>query len=185
MDNRNIQESIRNHFLINIRKYNQSFVVQSQGSSMLPLIRPGSELTIKGCSIENLNIGDLVAFRDKDSVSVHRCIFYNKKVFYERGDNCSLWVILTPKAKENLIGKVVSIKRDDGSILNIEHKDQYNTYSKIMVKIGILSAIVGKLLKNDSNDMEHKEISKTDFFSRLVYKKIHKSFNLLEKFSNK
>lgn len=81
--------------------------------SMHPLIKPGDKIMVRKGPSETLKCGDIVVFEEYGELCTHRLLcnkISNSKIkFITKGDN-SL-VIDRPISKEELLGKVVGIKR--------------------------------------------------------------------------
>ncbi len=86
--------------------------------SMEPLIRVGDRVKVSRMEPSRLRIGDIIAFREGRGVTVHRIIrrshIDGQLYFYAQGDAGSGWGKVT---KEDLIGKVYAIERDQCEIL--------------------------------------------------------------------
>ncbi|MFC2172269.1 S24/S26 family peptidase [Acidobacteriota bacterium] len=91
--------------------------IRSRGISMLPTILPDEEIEIIHCPIEDTRMGDIVVFRAKGKLYVHRLV---KKVgkgdetlIFEKGDN---FVHIGCVRSEDYLGRVESIKTEQGFI---------------------------------------------------------------------
>ncbi|OGG15864.1 hypothetical protein A3D78_05920 [Candidatus Gottesmanbacteria bacterium RIFCSPHIGHO2_02_FULL_39_14] len=68
-----------------IRK--RSFSLKADGSSMLPIIRPGDILHIKKTAFQNVKEGDLIMAEKKKQFMVHRIIYKSKQYLITKGDH--------------------------------------------------------------------------------------------------
>jgi hypothetical protein len=87
--------------------------LQVRGSSMLPGLWPGDELTIRRAALEELQPNDLAMFTRNGHLTVHRVIDRGQEAagnfLLTRGD--SLPVLDAPVWPEEVLGKVVSVHR--------------------------------------------------------------------------
>jgi hypothetical protein len=84
------------------------------GSSMLPTLWPGDLLTIQACSIQQMQVGDVVLFAREDRFFIHRIT--------TKFEQASAWRVVTrgdamptpdaPVSHAELLGKVVTVQRD-------------------------------------------------------------------------
>lgn len=81
-----------------------------QGSSMLPSIRPGDELDLRGASSHEIKIGDVVAYRRDGRLFVHRVVERNRQELVTRGD--TLPQADAPVSASDLLGVVSAVRRD-------------------------------------------------------------------------
>jgi len=60
--------------------------LSTAGRSMLPTIWPGASLRITRCTIDDLELGDVVLFRRRERLILHRVVFVNGPEVVTRGD---------------------------------------------------------------------------------------------------
>lgn len=76
------------------------------GNCMKPVIRSGAVVTLK--QMQSFSNGDIVAYHIGSNVKVHRIIAKTENTFFIKADSNN--PDMHPVGKENLLGKVVSIK---------------------------------------------------------------------------
>jgi hypothetical protein len=84
------------------------------GNSMKCIFKTADFLTIKSCVFENLQKGDVIAYRrrdNEDDLVVHRIIHVAKSYVFTKGDNNQMSDML-PVFESNLIGEVVAFERE-------------------------------------------------------------------------
>ena len=94
-------------------------VVSSVGLSMLPSLPEKCKLKIIPINPINLRIGDIVAFDNGISISIHRLISRFKKqgklFFFEKGDNNNNVSIIQ---NEQIIGKVDEVYDENSNLID-------------------------------------------------------------------
>lgn len=83
-----------------------------EGRSMLPLITPGSMVSIEHLPAEKIKLGEIIAFRRSSHLVVHRVLkeyhHQGNLFFLEKGDSNLRAGIVEEK---NVLGKIVKVKR--------------------------------------------------------------------------
>ncbi len=83
-----------------------------EGRSMLPLIAPGSMVSIEHLPAEKIKLGEIIAFRRSSHLVVHRVLkeyhHQGNLSFLEKGDSNLRAGIVKEK---NVLGKIVKVKR--------------------------------------------------------------------------
>lgn len=83
-----------------------------EGRSMLPLIAPGSMVSIEHLPAEKIKLGEIIAFRRSSHLVVHRVLkeyhHQGNLFFLEKGDSNLRAGIVEEK---NVLGKIVKVKR--------------------------------------------------------------------------
>lgn len=87
-----------------------------EGESMLPILRPGQRVAVE-FSLERLDRGDLLLYRQQDYLVVHRllgtaCFPDGRPCLRTRGDNMP--GLDPPLDRARVLGRVVAIENDDG-----------------------------------------------------------------------
>ncbi len=92
----------------------QPFTLPVAGTSMLPWLRPGDEVSLQLAAAEALKIGDVMVFRLCQQLVMHRLIGKKRRhgqwLLCEKGDNlrtCS-WI-----NEEQVLGKITAVRRGD------------------------------------------------------------------------
>ncbi len=91
--------------------------------SMLPVIKPKDEISVKKISIDSLRCGDIIVFERDREFHAHR--FLGKKKYgaqiklITKGDNS--FVIDTPVSEDEFLGRVVSVRKNNKNV-NLENK---------------------------------------------------------------
>ena len=62
-------------------------VFRAVGSSMLPTIRPNTEVRIRRAGVEDVAVGDVALIRVPDGVRLHRVVEKHGNSLVTRGDN--------------------------------------------------------------------------------------------------
>ena len=77
--------------------------------SMEPLILSGSKVIVRYGQLEDINLGDIVVFKQKNNLIAHRCIDVANDFLLTKGDNLSE---LDPPISNSgiIIGKIISVK---------------------------------------------------------------------------
>jgi len=81
-----------------------------QGTSMFPLLQEGEFVLVKPVSAEDLQPGDLIAFRRQNEVIMHRLVAINPEGYITLGDHSS--TLDPPVLSENILGCVAAIEKD-------------------------------------------------------------------------
>ncbi|MCX8131610.1 MAG: S24/S26 family peptidase [Clostridia bacterium] len=150
--------------------------LMTTGSSMSPLLRSNTNIYIEFNHLDDIHNGDVIAFYDDYGVSVHRCIKKNNNRVLERGDNCNLWTKCKWIDTDNILGKMVCAEFKN-TCLNMD-TFRYRLYGCIMVYIGKLSNMVGRIRKKDSSQEKHATIDKEKTFSMLINKLIRIAYKM-------
>ena len=97
---------------------NHTLSFRMEGYSMYPTMKPGDLGHVEKCSANDLNIGDLIVFKQNDMLVAHRLIEIvhqnNQRVFVAKGDKNPHKDI--PFTENELVGKITSIKRKNRTI---------------------------------------------------------------------
>lgn len=101
------------------KKAGRTIDVKIEGSSMLPLIRPGDTVSLCLIDGDELKTGNLIAFRQDEGLIVHRFIkqrkINNSLWLCQKGDNLSGWSWLP---EDDVLGRVESI-RGRGKVIDM------------------------------------------------------------------
>ena len=79
------------------------------GKSMLPFLREGDELIVDPIGWENIRIGDIITCRLESKFPTYRVIKKLENKLLLKPDN---WPNLYEAKKEDVLGKVVELKRE-------------------------------------------------------------------------
>ena len=89
-----------------LKKGARDIVLRVEGTSMMPLLKRGDRVVLKTADAEQLKRGDLIAYRDKGNIIVHRLIkkkrINGKWLLCQKGDNLTGWGWIEV---EQLLGK--------------------------------------------------------------------------------
>ncbi len=119
MDGTNSHEPIPSFAALRLwRKAGREIRIETEGTSMRPLIEGGDEITIKLTNTEPLRVGDLIAFREGNRIVVHRLLKVGRSAkgrrFCEKGDNAPGWSWIDA---ERVLGRVTSIDGRRGRLV--------------------------------------------------------------------
>lgn len=157
--------------------------IMTTGGSMEPLIKSESVVYIEFNHAENIRVGDVIAFYDKNGVSLHRCIGKKGGKILERGDGCNLWTKCNFISDKDIIGKMIYAEYKNQRL--VIESFGYKLYSVFIVAVGKLSNRVGRIRKNDASGKPHVGLSEQGgSASRLIngfIKLLHKSLVKCEK----
>ena len=99
------------------KKVGKISTFKCEGGSMLPLIAPGSTISIEHLPAKKIRLGDIIAFKRSSGLVVHRVLqkYHHKEnlFFLEKGDSNPRAGIIEEK---EVLGKIVKIKRERKSI---------------------------------------------------------------------
>lgn len=84
--------------------------IRVTGSSMLPALRPGDELTIRRRSISEARTGEIAVFVRDDRLFAHRIVAQEPRCLVTRGD--AVPSPDAPVSEAELLGVAVSVSRD-------------------------------------------------------------------------
>jgi hypothetical protein len=90
----------------------KEITLESDGTSMIPLICAGDSVVITPISISDVQVGDVVVFKSRDQFIVHRVVGRQGVSFLEKGDNAFACRELAPGT---VLGKVIRVQRGDRS----------------------------------------------------------------------
>ena len=110
------------------------------GSSMLPAIRPGDNLLIRHCRLEEAGPGDIVLFMRHRRLFAHRVISRSGTYLVTKGD-CIAEPDLSVTANE-LLGKVIRATRRGK---NVRHESTLTLPARIAATLFRRSATAGRL----------------------------------------
>lgn len=96
---------------------NLSLWLKVSGRSMSPTIKSGEKILIKLVELEQIKIGDIVVYKTNDKLISHRIIFIGHLRFTIKGDSELVWRSCD---YNSILGKIVSIEKHDGRIINLE-----------------------------------------------------------------
>lgn len=118
----------------------RSLVISGMGNSMMPLIQ--DQFKVEITDFDNLRVGEIVALKIKNSIVVHRIMYFVGDKVRTKGD--FNLVFDEPVEKKAIIGKVKSVQLPVGII------DLENFFVKILGSILYLFSITryiwGKLV---------------------------------------
>jgi signal peptidase I len=105
--------------------------------SMSPLLPIGSMVRIKAASFSQVRFGDIIAFREGGSITMHRLLIrfrlFSKKIVYQKGDANQLGRFITAGSIVGIaIGVIYSNIHKD--LTTNEYKNQAKKYSVIQIK---------------------------------------------------
>lgn len=125
------------------------------GYSMFPFIEPHTKVQIEHCEIENLQIGDIIAFEKRQKMILHRLVSIQKDGIVCQGDSCRKNDGYIPFQK--ILGRVSSIESNNQFIPIDKYKPRLNT---MMIRFGKQlrpwHAIVVRLLQLTQTFQKHK-----------------------------
>jgi hypothetical protein len=93
--------------------------------SMMPLIIPGKNIKIKCMKEPDLNIGDIVVYKEGREITSHRLIakltFYKGAYLYQKGDAIRFggWI-----KKQQVLGVVDSVQDSSGNYISLMSPDK-------------------------------------------------------------
>lgn len=96
-----------------------------QGSSMLPLLRPGDTVCIAPCCPEHVRPGEIIIFQRGNTLITHRVLACSAHSLQTRGDSCRFSD--APIQAADILGRVVAIERD-GSRHPIKQRAWHRLY---------------------------------------------------------
>ena len=116
-----------------------------KGKSMNPIISNNEIITIKPVSADDIMVGDIIAFKS-NLIVTHRLIrkYRNgdKRIIVTKGDSSRDFDI--PTKGENILGRLISIEKHNGVVINLETR----TWRIINYIIAIYSLSTGLLYQN-------------------------------------
>ncbi len=80
------------------------------GESMVPALRPGDRVVIHPILVQDLQVGDLLSFRQGPAVVTHRVVRSSGRDFLTKGDN--LRQPDAPVSPQEVLGRVVQVEQD-------------------------------------------------------------------------
>lgn len=110
-----------------------------QGNSMNPTLTDGDQILVKTVSLQDLRLGDIIVYKNKDQLIAHRFLYRNFRKdniaeIIAKADNSSERD--SPSSSDCLLGKVVEINRR-GKPLNLEN----NFWRIVSYLIGVVSLL--------------------------------------------
>jgi signal peptidase I len=140
--NEQSQKTLLSDWTIALLQNGKSIVLRAFGYSMYPAIQPDWEIQIDPVKIDAIKIGNIVAFKRKDYLIVHRVIntsiLQDKCILTTKGD--SEFKIDEPVDSNNFVGLVTKIKNKEVLFLPTQPYDfskKYTVYCWIRKKISI------------------------------------------------
>jgi len=127
------------------------------GGSMLPALWPGDLVTVERLSIDDLLPGQIVQFRQKENLIVHRVLRVTNGHLVARGD--SLPCCDPPVAESNVVGRVVSIERN-GRLVGLEQSLPQRIVAAVLRRSGRLRRIT-MILGSDEPLAQLRDLGKT------------------------
>lgn len=120
------------------------------GSSMLPAVRSGDEITVMRCEYTELQTGQIVLYRRGDELTAHRIERIAPDHLVARGD--SLLSPDPPVLSAEIVGRVVGILRNGRSV-HPEHSPLSRIVSLILRRSDLLRRITHYFVR--SMDRRH------------------------------
>lgn len=120
--------------LVSILKTKKYFSLKSQGTSMLPILRPDDVVYFRKISFHKIKLNDFLVIKKRETIFTHRVIYKGLTLIVTKGDNNLLSDgKIYPR---QIIGKVYQVKRN-GKIFNPEdpYLIQSSLYFTEIVKI--------------------------------------------------
>ncbi len=98
---------------LSLIKKQKSFLLKSQGKSMLPILQENDIVYFKKIYFNKIKVNDLIVFRQKNQIICHRVVYIppSKRYLITKGDNS-----LTSDGKiysKQVLGKVYKVKRNN------------------------------------------------------------------------
>jgi hypothetical protein len=111
-----------------LREKGKAWLKVSSGS-MAPLIPIGTEILVKRCYSRDLRLFDLVVFRSKEHLVVHRVLKKGKYQLLQGGDSFSVPSLIS---RESVLGRVELIK---GTNYVINLKKKKNIFLNMVISV--------------------------------------------------
>jgi len=92
---------------------NNYTLIKVAGSSMRPSIISGDYALVKPCTLNESQIGDIVAVNNGNNICMHRLVWKSHAKLIIKGDSISALGVLTINEGNNFIGKVINITRNN------------------------------------------------------------------------
>ena len=96
---------------------NNYTLIKAAGSSMRPFIMNGDYILVKNCSLDESQIGDIVAVNNGNGLCAHRLVWKNHAKLVIKGDSISSFGVLTIGENNDFVGKVINVTRNDKIIV--------------------------------------------------------------------
>jgi signal peptidase I len=99
--------------------------------SMTPGIMPGDYVRIRSASAEDTHVGDIIVFREKNSLTTHRLLarlrLMGKSLLYQKGDanRFGYWI-----RGARVVGVVESVRDGTGTYSDISHLSEGGSAGK-------------------------------------------------------
>lgn len=152
-------------------KVNKTHLVQTYGTSMLPLIKEGSKVIIQYIRPVDIKVGDIIAFRRSINLVLHRVIgkhtFNGKVYFIEKGDDTFDTTIIS---EDVVIGKAVQMKAGNATI-RLDH-GFWAVINRIMGIYGYINSSIFNRIRFIKNKLVGE---RRTFFATFGYK-VFKTF---------
>jgi signal peptidase I len=124
----------------------ESHIFYLRGSSMVPLIKPGSKVFVDSSIKRDYRPGDIICFlKNSSTLFAHRLIkweFHNEKKFaVEKGDNVYGFSLIP---YEQIIGKVIKIENNK-FIIDL-NSSKWRSINAILAKIAYIQVLLLKAI---------------------------------------
>lgn len=113
------------------------FLRETQGTSMVPVIRPGDGLYLSPVSFDKIRLDDVIAFERINELVIHRVVYKTKTYVITRGDANEK---SDGRIYENdIVGKVIDLERKGKKIdMELLYFNQSSIYLEEITKIKFL-----------------------------------------------
>lgn len=128
-----VEDAITNEF---------SLYLAISGNSMSPIIESGEKILIRTVMIDEIKIGDIVIYKKNNKFISHRIISTDCPQFMIKGDNR---LIGQSYNYGSIFGKVISIEKSSGMIINLEAK-KWCAINYLIAKCSLYTWLIYKKL---------------------------------------
>jgi signal peptidase I len=121
------------------------------GTSMLPLLKPGDVVVLQRVESHRLQKGDLVVVRREHDLVTHRLVWQRAGQWLTKGDN--LRYMDPPIDEQAILGKVIAVERDR-TIISLQGV-RWQFVNRWLARLGWLEAVVfhfGRRLHGSSSN---------------------------------
>lgn len=135
----------------------------AQGS-MQPLINPGDRVVVKDCRAENLIPGDIILYEKEGTLYTHRFLYRRELSLLTKGDNALF--LDTPFPKEQLLGKVITIKKKSRTI--DLRKRSWRIINSVLAILSLIEGLVLGIARKLKRGLFGHEKIQNDLEDRLI-----------------
>lgn len=154
---------------VKILNDNMSIRGRLKGNSMYPLIKNDEIIKVKPLKENDLTVGDIVVFKADTLITVHRFLkehASNGTIITTKGDSNMFFD--PPNQKIDIIGKVISVEKSTGTIINLETRTWYVTNYIIAIYSFLTGIIYQKIYYIQNIVFKKRNNCFTNFFFKLT-----------------